>query len=196
MSSETTHCFIISVFSEEYAYLLQFILAPNHYSEAFWSDLYLLGQNKSNMFNFCPFTEVLNTKFCLGAFKSKMWLNILCQYFMCFLVVVFIFEFFQASLYTFYAIRAQMVTAKKLFSIQVCMCSIEAVFFKVACWKEALCSWTVRTLVLFFFLGGISCLITAVGSVGPKVSQVLGWGRPEASEETGLRVCWKAQKAM
>lgn len=50
---------------------------------------------------------------------------------MCLLIVIFIFKFFQASLYAFYAVRAQMVTAK-LSSIQVCMCSIEPVFFKDA----------------------------------------------------------------
>lgn len=53
---------------------------------------------------------------------------------MCHLAVNLL-RFFQASLHTFYAFRAQMVTAK-LFSFQVCMCWIEPVFFKVADEKE------------------------------------------------------------
>lgn len=54
---------------------------------------------------------------------------------MCHLVVVNLFRFFQASLYAFYTLRAQMVTAK-LVSFQVCTCRIEPVFFKVAAEKE------------------------------------------------------------
>lgn len=110
------------------------------------------------------------------------------------LVVVFIFKFCQVFFYTFYAFRAQMVTAKKLFSIQVCICSIEPVFFKVAAEEGVYAAE--QSGPQSFILWWDFMSTSVVKSVGPKVSQGWGWDHLEEKEEPVQRVCWRVQKAV
>lgn len=68
---------------------------------------------------------------------------------MCLLVVVFIFNFFQASLYTFDAFRAQMLSSLPFRSA----CVTEFVFFRVAAEERLAAAKQARPQCFFFPVG-------------------------------------------